>query len=194
CAGRKRPGGRLRSPCKGMESSNVRAPGGGRAATPPRRGRASVRAVVAAVVGPIIAAIAAVVIGRITVAVTVGRVAVTVTVGGVAVTIAVVARIVIGIGGPPQRRADQRADGEAAPSPAPAPPTPASLRRPRRAHGDSAGEQHGDQCSSHSVTSLVISLVSCPHCSYTPVGTVINSHRRRLLDLPPTRCMPAPHP
>src|SRR5262249_33789354 len=158
-----------------IEQFELSAPAGAMDDNPPRHRRASVSAVVAAVVGPIIAAIAAVVIGRITVAVTVGRVAVTV--GGVAVTTAVVARIGIGKGGPAKRRADQRADGEGAQSPAQAPPTPASVRRPRRAHGVSAGEQHGDQRSSHSVTSLLISLVSCPPCSYPPVGTVINSHR-----------------
>src|SRR5262249_40112582 len=124
----------------------------------PRHRRASVRAVVAAIVRPIVAAVP---VGRIAIAVTIGRiavtigaVAVTVTVGGVSVTRAVIARIVIGIGRPPQRRADQRADGEGAQSPAPAPPTPTGLRRFRRANGDCAGEQHDNQRSPHGFTSL----------------------------------------
>src|SRR5262249_16762265 len=58
------------------------------------------------------------------------------------------------VGGPPQRRANQRTDGEGAEPPSPT-PTPAGLRRFRRAHGHCAGEQNGDQRSSHGFTSLV---------------------------------------
>src|SRR5262249_60870902 len=83
------------------------------------------------------------------------RIPVTVAVGWVAVTIAIVARIVIRIGRPPQRRADQRADGEGAEAPAPS-PTPAGFRRFRHAHGDCAGEQKRNQRSFHGATSLVL--------------------------------------
>src|SRR6059058_6623808 len=103
--------------------------------SPPRHRVASVRAVIATIVGPIVAAVP------------IGRIAVTVAVG----------RIVIAVGRPPQRRADQRADGEGAETPPPT--TPAGLRRFRRAHGDCAGEQHGDQRSSHGLSSLVFHFV-----------------------------------
>src|SRR5439155_3289274 len=121
--------------------------------SPPRHRVASVRAVITAIVGPIVAAVP---IGRITVAVAIGRIAIAVTIGRVAVTVAV-GRIVIAVGRPPQRRADQRADGEGAETKPPT--TPAGLRRFRRAHGDCAGEQHGDQRSSHGLSSLVLHFV-----------------------------------
>src|SRR5262249_4005476 len=119
--------------------AELSAPAGGMDDNPPRHRRASVR-----VVGPIIAAVP---IGRITVAVAIGRVAVAigwvaVAVGRVAVTVAVGwVAVTIAIVGPPQRRANERADGKGADAP---PPSPAGLRRFGRAHGNCAGEQHGD--------------------------------------------------
>src|SRR6516162_1422165 len=110
----------------------------------PRYPVAIVAAIVPAVVRPVVAAVAAVaaVIGRIGVAV--GRIAVAVAIRGVIA----VGRIVIRVSRPPQRRANQRTDGECAEPPSPT-PTPAGLRRFRRAYSHCAGQQNGNQRSSH---------------------------------------------
>src|SRR5262249_3096021 len=101
-----------------------------------------------------IPAVAAVIIGRRGVAVAVGRIAVAIAIRGVTV-----GRIVIRVSRPPQRRANQRTDGECAEPPSPT-PTPAGFRRFRRAHGHCAGEQKGDQRWYNGFTSLVPCIFS----------------------------------
>src|SRR5215831_7737878 len=145
--------------CAAVDATNLRAGQGDRGMLlsaskhdgrrPPRYPVAIVAAIVPAVVRPVVAAVAAVIIGRIAVAVGVGRIAVAIAIRGVIA----VGRIVVGVSRTPQRRANQRTDGECAETPSPT-PTPAGFRRFRGAHGDCAGEQHGNQRSSHGFTSL----------------------------------------